>query len=77
MQCCLNGVYACYFQFLLLKLLKPAIVKSIVFGKYEKTHVCNVKKLKVLGGLTKDILIELLDRYSAIHHHITFDSKYT
>ncbi|KAL4226060.1 Muskelin 1 [Mactra antiquata] len=48
-------------QFLILKLEQPAIVDSITFGKYEKTHVCNLKKFKVYGGLTDDHMIELLE----------------
>ncbi|ELU02476.1 hypothetical protein CAPTEDRAFT_169790 [Capitella teleta] len=48
-------------QFLTLKLEKAAIVQSIVFGKYEKTHVCNLKKFKVMGGLSEDSMIELLE----------------
>ncbi|KAK7101686.1 muskelin-like [Littorina saxatilis] len=48
-------------QYLMLKLERPAIVESIKFGKYEKTHVCNLKKFKVYGGLTEDHLIEILD----------------
>ena len=60
MQCkILNFV----FQYLMLKLERPAIMESIKFGKYEKTHVCNLKKFKVYGGLTEDHLIELLDKY--------------
>jgi len=34
-------------QFLVLKLSQTAIVHSITFGKFEKTHVCNLKKFKV------------------------------
>ncbi|CAG0889290.1 unnamed protein product [Darwinula stevensoni] len=49
-------------QFLVLKLEKPAIVKSILFGKFEKTHVCNLKKFKVLGGLSDEHMIELLEK---------------
>ncbi|RUS82092.1 hypothetical protein EGW08_010137 [Elysia chlorotica] len=48
-------------QFLILYLEKPAIVKSILFGKYEKTHVCNLRKFKVYGGLTEKHMIELYD----------------
>lgn len=51
------------FQFLILKLTKPAIVKAITFGKYEKNHVCNLKKFKVFGGITEDHMIELLDTW--------------
>ncbi|CRK95856.1 CLUMA_CG009303, isoform A [Clunio marinus] len=38
-------------QFITLKLVKPSIVKYIKFGKYEKPHVCNLKKFRVLGGM--------------------------
>ncbi|XP_033744964.1 muskelin-like isoform X1 [Pecten maximus] len=48
-------------QFLILKLERPSVVKSITFGKYEKTHVCNLKKFKVFGGLTDDHVVELLE----------------
>ncbi|XP_065207340.1 muskelin-like [Planococcus citri] len=48
-------------QFIMLKLEKMAIVKSITFGKYEKTHVCNLKKFKIYGGITDNTQIELLD----------------
>uniref|UniRef100_A0A0K8RDC8 Putative muskelin n=1 Tax=Ixodes ricinus TaxID=34613 RepID=A0A0K8RDC8_IXORI len=49
-------------QFLILKLERPAIVQSITFGKYEKTHVCNMKKFKIYGGLTDEHMLEILDR---------------
>ncbi|XP_046388437.1 muskelin [Ischnura elegans] len=48
-------------QFLVLKLQKYSLVESITFGKYEKTHVCNLKKFKVYGGLQSDNMIELLE----------------
>ena len=35
-------------QFIMLKLNEPAIVRSITFGKYDKDHVCNLKKFKVI-----------------------------
>ena len=56
--------YDCCFvsQYVTLKLKEPAILRTITFGKYEKTHVCNLKKFKVYGGLCEDNLIELLDR---------------
>ena len=38
-------------QYLILKIEpRPAIVTSISFGKYEKAHVCNLKRFKVFGG---------------------------
>ncbi|XP_026673442.1 muskelin isoform X4 [Ceratina calcarata] len=50
-----------YPQFLILKLRCPSIVKAITFGKYEKTHVCNIKKFKVYGGLEAENMMELLE----------------
>lgn len=49
-------------QFLILKLERPAVLKTITFGKYEKTHVCNIKKFRVYGGLSDDNMILLLER---------------
>lgn len=46
-------------QFLTLILQRPAIVHKIKFGKYEKTHVCNLKKFRIFGGMDADRL-ELL-----------------
>ena len=34
-------------QFVILKLDKPSVVTKITFGKYEKTHSCNLKHFKV------------------------------
>ncbi|XP_014398339.1 PREDICTED: muskelin isoform X2 [Myotis brandtii] len=47
-------------QYLVLKLERPAIVQNITFGKYEKTHVCNLKKFKVFGGMNEENMTELL-----------------
>ena len=58
------------------RLERPAIVTSLSFGKYEKTHVCNLKRFqvaifeslenpyfvfKVLGGMEEDNMLDLLD----------------
>lgn len=51
-----------FLQYLTLKLERPAIVQSITFGKYEKTHVCNLKKFKVFGGMSEENMTELLSR---------------
>lgn len=53
---------ALLYQFLILKLERPAVVQSITFGKYEKTHVCNLKKFKVFGGMSEENMTELLSR---------------
>ncbi|KAJ6597980.1 Muskelin, partial [Pseudolycoriella hygida] len=50
-------------QFLTLILQRPAIVHKIKFGKYDKSHVCNIKKFKVFGGLKEDNLQLLLQGY--------------
>lgn len=50
-------------QFLTLKLHRPAIVKKIKFGKYEKTHVCNLRKFKVVGGLEEEHMVLLFEGY--------------
>lgn len=54
------------FQYLILKLQSPSIVKYITFGKYEKTHVCNIKKFKIFGGLEPENMMELLERFALI-----------
>lgn len=51
-----------FLQYLILKLERPAIVLSITYGKYEKTHVCNLKKFKVFGGMSEENMTELLSR---------------
>ena len=51
----------CYIQFC--PNLYINFYSSITFGKYEKTHVCNLKRFKVLGGPDEDNLIEVLERY--------------
>lgn len=44
-----------------LKLPRPAIVREILFGKYERPHVCNLKKFKILGGTEESCNILLLE----------------
>lgn len=44
------------FQFLVLKLIQPAILHSIKFGKYERIHQCNIRRLKIYGGMSMDKL---------------------
>ncbi|ALC41608.1 muskelin, partial [Drosophila busckii] len=48
-------------QYLTLKLKRPAIVKKIKFGKFEKSHVCNIKKFRVFGGLEDEHMVLLLE----------------
>ena len=48
-------------QFLTVKLERPAVLTNIKFGKFEKTHVCNLKRFQVFSGLEENNLIEVLD----------------
>lgn len=54
----------CIFQYLILKLQSPSVVKHITFGKYEKTHVCNIKKFRIFGGLEPENMMQLLERFA-------------
>jgi hypothetical protein len=49
-------------QHITLQLSRPAIVTAIVFGKYTKPHACNVRKIKILGGMDIDSTITLHER---------------
>ncbi|PIA18725.1 hypothetical protein COEREDRAFT_79719 [Coemansia reversa NRRL 1564] len=53
-------------QFITLRLERPALIRLIKFGKFYKTHVCNLKEFKVFGGMTEDNMIELL--YSGLRN---------
>jgi len=47
-------------QFLTLRLEQPAIVGTILFGKYHKGHICNLKEFRVYCGQTEDSMVEVL-----------------
>jgi muskelin len=44
-------------------------MRSITFGKYEKTHVCNLKKFKVFGGMNESNMVELLEGFVHILYY--------
>jgi hypothetical protein len=44
-----------------LKLAKPAILSKILFGKYEKSHPCNIQKMEVYAGLDPEQLHLVLE----------------
>lgn len=46
-------------------------MENITFGKYEKAHVCNLKKFKVLGGLNDEHMIELFE--GSVHFKYSID----
>ncbi|KAG7301316.1 hypothetical protein JYU34_014246 [Plutella xylostella] len=47
-------------QYIMLKLTSPAVVETIMFGKYMKAHVSDLKRFKVLGGTDDRNMSELL-----------------
>ena len=49
-------------QYVTLQLSHPAIVTDAVFGKYCRPHACNVHKLKILGGMDGNYLVNLAER---------------
>ncbi|KAJ2745700.1 hypothetical protein GGI20_001975 [Coemansia sp. BCRC 34301] len=53
-------------QYITLRLERPALVRSITFGKFYKMHVCNLKEFKVYGGMTQDDMVEIL--YSGLRN---------
>ena len=44
-------------QYIILKLEKPSIVRTITFGKYHKPHPCNLRDFKIYGSLSLDSLL--------------------
>ncbi|CEG84146.1 hypothetical protein RMATCC62417_17991 [Rhizopus microsporus] len=56
-------------QYITLKLEKPVIACEILFGKFHRSHVCNLKEFKIFGGMDLDNLNELL------HDGLTNDNE--
>ena len=50
-------------QFLTLELDSTSVVKSITFGKFSRSHACNVKKMRVEGGLEEGSMVVLFEGY--------------
>ncbi|KAJ3364548.1 Muskelin 1, intracellular mediator containing kelch motif [Allomyces javanicus] len=46
-------------QYLTVVLPAPAIVTSLVFGKFHKPHVCNLQEFRVFAGISPDTLTEV------------------
>ncbi|KAK9899070.1 hypothetical protein P389DRAFT_209091 [Cystobasidium minutum MCA 4210] len=42
-------------QWLILKLSRPAVLRRITFGKYTRSHPCNVKEFKIYAGMSPDM----------------------
>ncbi|KAF9526572.1 Muskelin N-terminus-domain-containing protein [Crepidotus variabilis] len=47
-------------QWITLKLESLSVLKTITFGKYAKSHPCNIKELQVLVGPSEDHMTEIL-----------------
>lgn len=47
-------------QFVMLKLERPSLVRTITFGKFFKTHVCNLKEFRVMAGSSVNNLFEVV-----------------
>ncbi|KAI8376660.1 Muskelin N-terminus-domain-containing protein [Choanephora cucurbitarum] len=48
-------------QFITIKFEKPVVARNIIFGKFHKGHVCNLKEFKVYGGMDpNEHMLELL-----------------
>ncbi|KAL7749767.1 hypothetical protein RI367_004643 [Sorochytrium milnesiophthora] len=47
-------------QYLTVKLERPAVVQSIMFGKHHKPHVCNLKAFRVYAGIDPASMFEVL-----------------
>ncbi|EPB83057.1 hypothetical protein HMPREF1544_10194 [Mucor circinelloides 1006PhL] len=56
-------------QYVTIKLEKPAVACEILFGKFHRSHVCNLKEFKIFGGLDPNDMKELL------HKGLTDDNK--
>ncbi|GAN02525.1 muskelin [Mucor ambiguus] len=49
-------------QYVTIKLEKPAVACEILFGKFHRSHVCNLKEFKIYGGLDPNDMKELLHK---------------
>ncbi|KAI7900702.1 Muskelin N-terminus-domain-containing protein [Cokeromyces recurvatus] len=50
-----------YEQYIIVKFEEPVIAKTILFGKFHKGHVCNLKEFRIYGGMEPNsICTELL-----------------
>ncbi|KAI9475469.1 MAG: Muskelin N-terminus-domain-containing protein [Benjaminiella poitrasii] len=56
-------------QYITLKLDTPTVACEILFGKFHRSHVCNLKEFKIYGGLDPGDLKEIL------HKGLTDDNK--
>lgn len=50
-------------QYITLRLSKPSIVTSVQFSKFHRPHACNVRKIRIYGGMTAVSMISLCEGY--------------
>ena len=46
-------------QYLILKLDRPSIIRQITFGKFHKSHVCNLRSFTIFGGMSDEGMVEV------------------
>ena len=56
-----NYSLSCRPQYVTLQLETPAVVSEITFGKYSRPHACNVKKVRVEGGMEEAKMVLLFE----------------
>jgi hypothetical protein len=65
-------------QYVTLKLEKPVVACQMLFGKFHRPHVCNLKEFKIFGGLDPNNLNEILhDGLNNDTETETFPLRYT
>ncbi|CAO3610091.1 unnamed protein product [Cunninghamella echinulata] len=47
-------------QYITLEFDKPVVASALLWGKFHRSHVCNVKEFKVYGGMDTNNMSELL-----------------
>ncbi|KAI9007518.1 Muskelin N-terminus-domain-containing protein [Phycomyces nitens] len=65
-------------QYITLKLDSLAIARTILFGKYHESHLCNLKEFKVFGGMDSENMTEIL--HQGLHNNSepeTFQLQHT
>ncbi|CAO3593221.1 unnamed protein product [Absidia cylindrospora] len=54
-------------QFITLRFDQPVVARALLWGKFHRSHVCNVKEFKVFGGMDPNNMSELL--YQVLQNH--------
>ena len=48
-------------QYVTLQLMRPAIVTFVHFGKFHRPHACNIRKIRILGGMRMGVMTTLCE----------------